>query len=259
MSVDHYAGAQGGWAGGAALVYGPIARRLVGCAPHSLGGRLVLDVGAGTGVAGGPLADAGARPLSTDLSWDMLAHNAPTRPPAAVADVRALPLADRSVDDVLAAFVLNHLSDPGPGLLELARVTRPGGAVLACVYANANNSPVRDLVDATARAAGWRAPEWYVELKARAAPVLGTAEAMRVALVGAGLERSWALEEAVDVGVTEPEQLVDYRLGQAPFAQWLAALGARRAAEVRLHAMEEVSPVMAPYRPIVVFGTALVR
>lgn len=58
-----------------------------------------------------------------DLSLDMLAWNAASRPPWAVADICALPLADACVDDVVAAFVLNHL---------------------------------------VAAAAGWRAPGWYL-------------------------------------------------------------------------------------------------
>ena len=60
-----------------------------------------------------------------DLSFGMLAWDAAARPPGAVADIRALPLAAQSVDDDAAAFVLNHLTDPSAGLAELARVTRP--------------------------------------------------------------------------------------------------------------------------------------
>ena len=48
---------------------------------------------------------------------------------------------DDAVDNVVAAFVLNHLSDPMPALRELTRVTRPGGAVLATVYAASSRSP----------------------------------------------------------------------------------------------------------------------
>jgi ubiquinone/menaquinone biosynthesis C-methylase UbiE len=146
MVVDHYAGAGRRWATGAALVYGPIARQLVGRSPHPLGGRLVLDAGAGTGVASAALAAEGAHPLAMDLSYDMLAYDPATRPPGVVADVRALPLPDDAVDDSVAAFVLNHLVHPEDGLAELVRVTRRNGALLACVYSNASRSEMRDLV-----------------------------------------------------------------------------------------------------------------
>ena len=41
-----------GWAGGPGSMYEPLARTLVAAAPVPLAGCLVLDLGAGTGVAG---------------------------------------------------------------------------------------------------------------------------------------------------------------------------------------------------------------
>src|SRR5262249_54747951 len=173
MSADHYARAAQRWATGAELVYGPIADHLVGMSPHPLADRTVLDAGAGTGAVSRALAARHARPVATDLSWSMLAWDAASRPPSAVADIRALPLAGGSVDDAVAAFVLNHLTDPSSGLAELARVTRPGGVVLATVFGNASHSPARDRIDAVARDVGWEVPDWYTALKATAAPMLG--------------------------------------------------------------------------------------
>ena len=175
MTLDRYAGTGGRWAAGATLVYGPIARYIVATSPHSLAGRVVLDVGAGTGVACSALAEQGARPIGVDFSRDMLAWNAAGRPPAAVADICALPLADCTVDDCVAAFVLNHLFEPAAGFTELIRVTRPGGAVLGAVFANTAHNESRDRVDDTARLAGWQIPEWYLDMKAKATPILGTA------------------------------------------------------------------------------------
>jgi SAM-dependent methyltransferase len=258
MTIDRYAGAARRWATGAALVYGPIARQIVATSPHPLAGRTVLDCGAGTGAAGSALADLGARTLATDFSREMLSWDAAARCPATVADIRALPLVADAVDDSVAAFVLNHLVDPATGFAELKRVTRPGGALLAGVFGNAGRNQARDLVDETARHAGWREPEWYLELKAGATPILGTAAAMARAATAAGLTVAVVDERAVDVGVTEPEQLVDYRLGQANFAAWLARIGPDRTDEVRRHAIEVVRPVMRPYRPIVVFLAALI-
>jgi SAM-dependent methyltransferase len=112
-----------GWAAGVELVYGPIAAELIALSPHPLADHTVLGAGAGTGAAS--RAWPPARPIAMDLSFGMLARDAAARPPGAVADIRALPLAARSVDDAVAAFVLHHLTDPSAGLAELARVTRP--------------------------------------------------------------------------------------------------------------------------------------
>jgi SAM-dependent methyltransferase len=238
------------------LVYEPIAAELVALCPHPLEGRTVLDAGAGTGVASAALVALGAHPLATDLSFDMLAWDARARPPCAVADLRFLPLADASVDDAVAAFVLNHLLDPAAGLAELRRVTRPGGAILADVYSNASQSDARDRIDGVAVEAGWRVPDWYLELKYTSAPLLGTAAAMEAAAVGAGLVDVVVEERPVDVGITEPDQLVQYRFGQAQFAAWLDGLTPEQADEVRRRATDAIAPIMEPYRPIVVFLSA---
>jgi len=248
VSADHYAGAARGWAEGAAIVYWPIARELVAMSPHALAGRVVLDQGAGTGVASMVLTELGARPLALDLSFDMLAWDAGVRPPAAIADVARLPLHNDSVDDTVSAFVLNHLTEPEASLREVTRVTRAGGVLLASVYANASQSDVRDAIDEGARAEGWHAPDWYVRLKTTAVPLLGTADAMASTARSAGL-----------VDVLVDERAVDDRLGQAPYAAWLAEVGSDKATEIRNQLVESIRPKMRPFLPIVVFLSALVR
>lgn len=152
--------------------------------------------------------------------------------------------------------MLNHLAQPSAGFAELVRVTRPGGVVLAAVFSNASRSQARDRVDAVAQDAGWQVPDWYVDLKTSAVPILGTAEAMRAAANAAGLADIVVEEQPVDVGVTEPEQLVSYRLGQPLFAGWLDRIGPRRAQKIAAHAADAIRPIMQPYRPIVVFLAA---
>ncbi len=191
-----------------------------------------------------------------DLSFDMLAWNARARPPCAVADIRALPISAGSVDDAVAAFVLNHLAEPSAGLTELIRVTRRGGAVLAAVFSTASRSQARDRVDAVAREGGWQVPDWYADLKTTTVPILGTAAAMGAAAHAAGLADVVVDERPVDVGVTEPEQLVSYRLGQPLFASWLDRIGPRRATDIAYHAADAIRPIMQPYQPIVVFLAA---
>jgi hypothetical protein len=111
-------------------------------------------------------------------------------------------------------------------------------------------------VDEVAQQAGWQVPDWYVDFKATAVPVLGSAEAMRAAADAAGLAGIVAEERPVDVGVTEPEQLVRYRLGQPLFASWLDRIGPDRAAQIASQAADAVRPLSQPYQPIVVFLAA---
>lgn len=257
-SADHYASAAQGWAGGASRVYRPLAIELVAHAPHPLHGRRVLDVGAGTGLGSAALLEAGARPVAVDLSLDMLRWQRATRPPAVVAELTRLPLRAGVVDDVFAAFVLNHLADPVAGLAELARVTAPAGAVLASVYSAASDNSVRDLVDESARAHGFVAPEWYLALRTRANALLGTADAVAGAAHRAGLPDVVVQEQAVYVGVRTAAELVDYRLGQAQFTSWLAELSPARRAQVREAAVERIEPVMVPFTPTVLFLIARV-
>lgn len=258
--ADRYAGAGRGWAGGAAHVYGPIARDLVGLLAARAGrleGTRVLDAGAGTGLVSDALAVHGARPLALDVSPDMLAQ-APAHP-RVVGSVTAVPLRDGVVDAVVAAFVLNHVTDPVRGLRELARVTRGGGTVVAAVYDNANASAVRDRIDVVTAAHGFSAPGWYRRLKTEAAPLLGSVERMTDAATAAGLADVVVDAVAADVGVERASQLVDYRLGQAHVAAWLGGLDPARRAAVREEAVAAVAPVMEPYRPGVVRLVATVR
>lgn len=65
-----------------------------------------------------------------------------------------------------------------------------------------------------------------------------------------------AEERQVDVGVTDPRQLVRYRLGQPAFAPWLDAIGPARAAAFADEAVKAVGDGTRPYLPRVVFLSA---
>jgi SAM-dependent methyltransferase len=245
------------WARGATLVYGPLADALLDLVgPDEWRGRRTLDVGAGTGVASARLADRGATTIATDLAEDMLRVAQLNRPPALVADGRRLALRTQAFDAVVASFVLNHLTDPVRGLVELRRVARPDALLVASVFSTRSSHPGRDLIDDVATRWGWEAPDWYTTMKVDAVPLLASVPDMTIAAEAAGLVVRTVDERAVDVGVTRADELVAYRLGQAHIAEFLGGLSPADQQALAEEATVAVGEPMEPYRPIVVFLAA---
>jgi SAM-dependent methyltransferase len=95
----------------------------------------VLEVGCGSGglwVRNAGRVPAGWRLLLSDLSPGMVAAAmARVRAPGLVADAASLPLADGSMDAVIANHVLYHVSDRRRALAEIHRLLRPGGRLYA--------------------------------------------------------------------------------------------------------------------------------
>jgi SAM-dependent methyltransferase len=99
-------------------------------------GERVLDLGCGAGRFVRALDEAGADPVGVELAPEALER---ARGVAPGADLRlvepdgSLPLEHRSVDLVWASEVLEHVADLGQVLVEIRRVLRPGGRLLATV------------------------------------------------------------------------------------------------------------------------------
>lgn len=101
-------------------------------------GRFLVDVCCGTGDLAFALERAGARVLGVDFTLPMLnrarAKGAGGRARFVAGDALRLPLADRRADGATIAFGLRNLADRRGGLAELARVVRPGGAVMVLEF-----------------------------------------------------------------------------------------------------------------------------
>jgi SAM-dependent methyltransferase len=124
-----------------ASLWGPVIRppaRSVVAALGLQGAPRVLDVGAGPGSLVSSILDASpaARVVALDASIEMLrAARRHTSASAIKGDALALPIGDATVDAVLCAFVLFHLSDPSCAIAQVARVLRTGGRVGTVTWA----------------------------------------------------------------------------------------------------------------------------
>lgn len=108
----------------------PVMRRVMG----DVQGRLVLDVGCGTGRHTRWLVAKGALVTAMDFSAGMLAQ-AQRKPGMEAVQFIAhdlhqpWPVADSSFDAVISGLVLEHMQHLTPFFAELRRVVKPGGTV----------------------------------------------------------------------------------------------------------------------------------
>jgi SAM-dependent methyltransferase len=103
-------------------------------------GRDWVDVGCGTGAlstaildTAGPASVVGIDP-SADFVRAAAARIADPRAGFVVGSAGAIPLDTAAADAVVSGLVLNFIPDPGAGLAEMVRVTRPTGTVAAYVW-----------------------------------------------------------------------------------------------------------------------------
>jgi SAM-dependent methyltransferase len=117
-----------------------VAPRLVEFTNLPEGGR-ILDVGSGTGSLAFAIAERNrtARVLGIDPSQEYVAYAAsrnsfPDRATFEVGDAQQLHFGDSGFDAALSLLVFNFIPDAKKALLEVSRVTKPGGRVSAAVW-----------------------------------------------------------------------------------------------------------------------------
>lgn len=117
-----------------------VAPRLVDFTDFPPGGRM-LDVGSGTGSLAFAITQrsSSAHVLGIDPSREYVAYATgrspfPDRTRFEVGDAQQLSLPDASFDAALSLLVFNFIPDPNKTLLEVRRVTKPGGKLSAAVW-----------------------------------------------------------------------------------------------------------------------------
>ncbi|HEV2591526.1 MAG TPA: class I SAM-dependent methyltransferase [Gaiellaceae bacterium] len=102
---------------------------------HVAGGS-ALDVGCGPGALTRILVERAERVAAVDPSESFVAAARERFPGVDVqrSTAEQLPFPDDAFDVALAQLVVNFMGDPVGGIREMARVTRPGGTIAACVW-----------------------------------------------------------------------------------------------------------------------------
>jgi SAM-dependent methyltransferase len=220
----------------------PLAPQLADLAGVAAGQR-ALDVGCGPGALTRELVRRlGAEGVTAVDPSDPFVAAARERLPGVTveqASAERLPFPDRAFDAALAQLVVHFMVDPVAGLREMARVTRKGGAVAACVWDHAGGQGPLGLY--------WEAaheldPE--VEDESRLA---GAREGHLAELFhAAGLAR--VEESHVTASVEHPtfdEWWEPFTLGVGPAGAYAAGLPPERRAELRELCREKLPP--APF------------
>lgn len=109
-----------------------------------LAGKLVLDAGAGMGRFSEVVNSYGAEVVAVDLSGaiDAARRNLAGKPGIhfVQADIFRLPFAPSTFDFVYSWGVLHHTPDPPRAFAQLPPLVKPGGKLMAFVYANYNKA-----------------------------------------------------------------------------------------------------------------------
>lgn len=196
-------------------------------------GRTALDVGCGPGALTHRLVDllGPDAVCAVDPSASFVAAAAALFPGVDVRHGVAedLPFEDDRFDAALAQLVVHFMTDPVAGIAGMARVTRPGGLVAACVWDHAGGTgPV---------ATFWRAVHELDPGADSEAGLPGVREGHLAELFGAaGLHRVRSGRLTVLAPYDSFEDWWgSYQLGIGPAGEYVARLDDAHRAELRAH------------------------
>ena len=124
-------------------------RRAVARITRAVPGERVLDLAAGTGTSSLTFTATGADCVACDFSLGMLRagrsrhqrNDGTGRLGFVAGDAIRLPFRDAAFDAVTISFGLRNVADPGAGLAEMRRVTRPGGRLVVCEFSTITIAP----------------------------------------------------------------------------------------------------------------------
>ena len=226
----------------------PLADRFAEYAGVTAGDR-ALDVGCGPGALTERLVDrlGVGRVSAVDPSAPFVAATAQRLPGIDVRQGSAedLPFPDDGFDAALAQLVVHFMTDPVGGLREMARVTRSGGTVAACVWDHGGGrGPLSPF---------WRTVRAVDPSAVDEGHLPGSREGHLAALLVeaglAGVERT-TLEVSVRYD-TFDEWWEPYTLGVGPAGGYVAQLS-----DARRHRVRDACAATLPDAPFVVRASA---
>lgn len=233
-----------------------VAPRLVDFTNLPERGRM-LDVGSGTGSLAFAIAEGKrrARVLGIDPSQEYVAYAMsrnpfPDRASFEVGDAQQLHFPDASFDAALSLLVFNFIPDPKKALLELRRVTKPGGKLSAAVWDYGSGMQMlRTFWDAAVHI-----DPGAEKLDEKRMPLCRAGELAALWRQG-GLEN--VREQSIDISMRF-ESLADYwdpfLLGQGPAGSYVRRLdrdklqALRNEVKLRLRLSAENKPLVLPAR-----------
>lgn len=203
-------------------------------------GQTALDVGCGPGALSAVLVERlGVSHVAALDPSQPFVNAARSRLPGVdirLASAESIPFDDDHFDVALAELVVHFMTDPVAGLREMARVTRPGGKIAACVWDYGG--------DTGAVSAFWKVARLLNPSVDDESGLAGVRDGQLAELFGAaGLHEIHAAKLTVqaDFGSFE-EWWEPFTLGVGPAGAYVAGLGSPERAALKTACRASLSP-----------------